>query len=223
MWKLTVNVPLRLSYKIENAKEIKDQNSLDPCKLNFLILVHNHRYYFLPTRPRQWGFREFTEPLWIALFDIHFQRNGVHRDRFVPWATWWWDRWSGGLARACLEFFILNHVIEATITRQGQTLRSCHLCNWIHAILYATHHNFFDILANADPICIAYLRLNGVKAREHPVFKELTRVKQYFGKIKAAEAPSSERPVISLDKQAAARFIKAGLVCALCGILMDFC
>jgi exosome complex protein LRP1 len=65
--------------------------------------------------------------------------------------------------------------------------------------------------------------LNGVKAREHPVFKELTRVKQYFGKIKAAETTSNERAVVSLDKQAAARFIKAGLVCALCGIVMDFC
>jgi exosome complex protein LRP1 len=58
----------------------------------------------------------------------------------------------------------------------------------------------------------AYLRLNGVKAREHPVFKELTRVKQYFSKIKDAEAVDTERPVASLDKQAAARFIKASLV-----------
>jgi exosome complex protein LRP1 len=63
----------------------------------------------------------------------------------------------------------------------------------------------------------AYLRLNGVKAREHPVFKELTRVKQYFSKIKAAEATSTERSVASLDKQAAARFIKAGLVGAFLG------
>ncbi|CAL3968376.1 unnamed protein product, partial [Diplocarpon coronariae] len=35
-----------------------------------------------------------------------------------------------------------------------------------------------------------YLRLHGVNAREHPVFKELTRVKQYFDKIKAAETPA---------------------------------
>jgi exosome complex protein LRP1 len=58
---------------------------------------------------------------------------------------------------------------------------------------------------------LAYLRLNGVKAREHPVFIELTRVKQYFDKIKAAETPVAERNM-TMDKAAAARFIKAGLV-----------
>jgi exosome complex protein LRP1 len=78
-------------------------------------------------------------------------------------------------------------------------------------------------MTHVDQICIAYLRLNGVKAREHPVFKELTRVKQYFGKIKAAEAPSREQPTANLDKQAAARFIKAGLVCALCASFMELC
>jgi exosome complex protein LRP1 len=60
-------------------------------------------------------------------------------------------------------------------------------------------------------ISTAYLRLNGVKAREHPVFLELTRVKQYFDKIKAAEAPAKDRNLV-IDKSAAARFIKAGLV-----------
>jgi exosome complex protein LRP1 len=58
---------------------------------------------------------------------------------------------------------------------------------------------------------LAYLRLNGVKAREHPVFLELTRVKQYFDKIKVAETPVAERNM-AVDKAAAARFIKAGLV-----------
>jgi exosome complex protein LRP1 len=57
----------------------------------------------------------------------------------------------------------------------------------------------------------AYLRLNGVKAREHPVFIELTRVKQYFDKIKVAETPAAERNM-TVNKAAAARFIKAGLV-----------
>ncbi len=57
---------------------------------------------------------------------------------------------------------------------------------------------------------LAYLRLNGVKAREHPVFIELTRVKQYFDKIKAAETPAERNLIV--DKAAAARFIKAGLV-----------
>lgn len=57
----------------------------------------------------------------------------------------------------------------------------------------------------------AYLRLNGVKAREHPVFKELTRVKQYFDKIKQAESPEAKKPQVSLDKDAAKRFIAASL------------
>lgn len=57
----------------------------------------------------------------------------------------------------------------------------------------------------------AYLRLNGVNARQHPVFLELTRVKQYFDKIKQIEFPPAERNM-AIDKKAAARFIKAGLV-----------
>jgi len=58
----------------------------------------------------------------------------------------------------------------------------------------------------------SYLRLNGVKARQHPVFTELTRVKQYFEKVKLAENPTEQRGNLSLDKGAASRIIKAGLV-----------
>ena len=58
---------------------------------------------------------------------------------------------------------------------------------------------------------IAYLRLNGVDAKEHPVFRELTRVKQYFDKIKDAETGDDPRPT-NLDKPAAGRFIKHALV-----------
>lgn len=62
----------------------------------------------------------------------------------------------------------------------------------------------------------AYLRLNGVKAREHPVFLELTRVKQYFDKLKEAENPTPKQPGLALDKNAAGRFIRAGLVSSQC-------
>jgi exosome complex protein LRP1 len=58
----------------------------------------------------------------------------------------------------------------------------------------------------------AYLRLNGVQARAHPVFTELTRVKQYFEKIKLVENPVGKRENLSVDKGAASRIIKAGLV-----------
>lgn len=48
-------------------------------------------------------------------------------------------------------------------------------------------------------------------AKQHPVFRELTRVKQYFEKIKVLETEPEERPM-ALDKAAAGRFIKHGLV-----------
>lgn len=57
----------------------------------------------------------------------------------------------------------------------------------------------------------AYLRLRGVDAKQHPVFRELTRVKQYFEKIKALETEPEQR-TMTLDKVAAGRFIKHGLV-----------
>ncbi|KAH9206608.1 Sas10/Utp3/C1D family-domain-containing protein [Leptodontidium sp. 2 PMI_412] len=60
-----------------------------------------------------------------------------------------------------------------------------------------------------ESMLFSYLRLNGIKAREHPVFKELTRVKQYFDKIKAIETPVERN--MAVDKAAVARFIKAGL------------
>lgn len=61
------------------------------------------------------------------------------------------------------------------------------------------------------------LRLEGVDAKNHDVFRELTRTKQYFDKIKKAETPPEPRPEgAGVDTQAAIRFIKADLVCALC-------
>jgi len=62
-----------------------------------------------------------------------------------------------------------------------------------------------------DSILFSYLQLNSVQARQHPVFQELERVRHYFEKIKAAEATLPSRGALSLDKEAAARFISAGL------------
>jgi hypothetical protein len=59
----------------------------------------------------------------------------------------------------------------------------------------------------------AYIRLNGVNAKEHPVFKELSRVKLYFEKIKLAEAGEQKRQNLTLDKAAALRVVKHALVC----------
>lgn len=55
------------------------------------------------------------------------------------------------------------------------------------------------------------LRLQGIEAKTHPIFTELTRVKQYFAKIKAAEEPPAQRSH-AVDMPAAIRFIKADLV-----------
>ncbi|KAM3421976.1 Exosome complex protein [Cercospora zeina] len=61
-----------------------------------------------------------------------------------------------------------------------------------------------------ESILFSYIRLNGVDAKSHPVFQELTRVKEYFNKIKTAEA-AGVGSKNKLDKDAAGRFIKAGL------------
>ncbi|KAF2482065.1 Sas10/Utp3/C1D family-domain-containing protein [Neohortaea acidophila] len=62
-----------------------------------------------------------------------------------------------------------------------------------------------------ESILFSSLRLHGVDAKAHPVFQELARVKEYFGKIKAAETSGATRPHATLDKEAAQRFIRHGL------------
>ncbi|KAJ5162345.1 hypothetical protein N7492_007737 [Penicillium capsulatum] len=61
-----------------------------------------------------------------------------------------------------------------------------------------------------ESLIFSYVRLHGEDAKQHPVFRELTRVKQYFEKIKALETEPEQRPM-TLDKAAAGRFIKHGL------------
>lgn len=61
-----------------------------------------------------------------------------------------------------------------------------------------------------ESILFNSLRLNGTDAKTHPVFAELNRVKEYFGKIKTAEGTGA-KPSSRVDKDAAGRLIKAGL------------
>ncbi|KAK9775147.1 putative Sas10/Utp3/C1D family-domain-containing protein [Seiridium cardinale] len=61
-----------------------------------------------------------------------------------------------------------------------------------------------------ESMIFSSLRLNGVNAKEHPIFKELARVRQYFEKIKNIENPPP-KPDQSLNKEAAIRFIRADL------------
>ncbi|KAI5291805.1 hypothetical protein KEM54_006716 [Ascosphaera aggregata] len=61
-------------------------------------------------------------------------------------------------------------------------------------------------------LLFCYLKLHGTNVKEHPIFRELTRVRQYFEKLEAAEQkPSEDKPTSKLDKGAANRFIKHGL------------
>ncbi|OQD76924.1 hypothetical protein PENDEC_c003G01618 [Penicillium decumbens] len=61
-----------------------------------------------------------------------------------------------------------------------------------------------------ESLIFSYLRLHGVDAKQHSVFRELSRVRQYFDKIKALETEPEQR-TMTLDKEAAGRFIKHGL------------
>ena len=61
-----------------------------------------------------------------------------------------------------------------------------------------------------DSVLFSYLRLNGQNIKEHPVVQEIMRVRSYFNKIKEVEAGPAQRNT-TLDKDAAARFIKHGL------------
>lgn len=55
------------------------------------------------------------------------------------------------------------------------------------------------------------MQLNGVDAKNHEVYSELTRVKQYFEKIKNIGNPPP-KPEKSLDTEAAIRFVRSDLV-----------
>ncbi|KAF2969053.1 hypothetical protein GQX73_g4518 [Xylaria multiplex] len=61
-----------------------------------------------------------------------------------------------------------------------------------------------------ESMLFSALRLNEVDAKEHPIFKELSRVRQYFDKIKNIEFPP-QKPEQSINKEAAIRFIRSDL------------
>lgn len=76
-----------------------------------------------------------------------------------------------------------------------------------------TAYTLYTLVFNA-------LKLNGVDAQAHPVYKELARVKEYFKRITEAEhkgagsaSTTAKRgqPTSRVDKEAAARFVRHGL------------
>ncbi|KAF2435612.1 hypothetical protein EJ08DRAFT_645309 [Tothia fuscella] len=62
-----------------------------------------------------------------------------------------------------------------------------------------------------ESVLFSHVRLSGADAKEHPIIKELARVRQYFEKIEKAENPVGKRENLSLNKPAAGRIIKAAL------------
>ncbi|KAM7189769.1 Sas10/Utp3/C1D family domain containing protein [Naviculisporaceae sp. PSN 640] len=61
-----------------------------------------------------------------------------------------------------------------------------------------------------ESILFSSLRLNGVDAKNHAIFTELTRIKQYFEKIKKIETPAPERET-TVNMEAAVRVLRADL------------
>ncbi|KAL2198643.1 Sas10/Utp3/C1D family-domain-containing protein [Corynascus similis CBS 632.67] len=61
-----------------------------------------------------------------------------------------------------------------------------------------------------EALLFSALRLNGVDAKNHPIFTELTRVRQYVEKIEKLEKPLAEREN-AVNTEAAARFLKSDL------------
>lgn len=83
----------------------------------------------------------------------------------------------------------------------------------IESILFGS----YCLLICRDHMLISYiasLKLEGQDAQNHEVFTELKRIQQYFAKIKKVEEPrpESDRPNLTVNKEAAARILKSDLV-----------
>lgn len=89
-------------------------------------------------------------------------------------------------------YILVTHAIELLL-----------YCNWV------TSHPKFSL--HSDCIGPDYLQLNGVEVQDHPIFRELTRVKQYMKKINEAETGPTKN-TLNLDKPAVQRFINHALV-----------
>ncbi|EFE43214.1 exosome-associated family protein [Trichophyton verrucosum HKI 0517] len=100
---------------------------------------------------------------------------------------------------------VLEPLLERGLTATAQKLPLLDKAK-LHVLLSYS----IESLIFSNFLLPAYLRLNDVDAKEHPVFRELNRVRQYHEKIKTLEAPPEKR-TMTLDTQAAGRFIKHGL------------
>jgi len=62
-----------------------------------------------------------------------------------------------------------------------------------------------------ESLLFGSVRIAGSDARSHPVFAELARTRSCFERIARAEDPNRGKPHMRVDKDAARRFVKAGL------------
>ena len=111
----------------------------------------------------------------------------------------------------------LSPLIEGNMLDKAQKLPLLDRAKLYILMTYAMESLLF-CLSSCHPLrgpcsfCAAYLRLNGINAREHLVFRELTRVKQYFEKTKRLEFGNQSQATLSLDKAATGRIVKHALV-----------
>ncbi|RKP07215.1 Sas10/Utp3/C1D family-domain-containing protein [Thamnocephalis sphaerospora] len=94
-----------------------------------------------------------------------------------------------------------------TIKAQLAPLLSSTYAETVSKLAPAERAKFQVLLAySANALFWAYLKTQGVSPNEHPVKLELQRVREYINKIKETENPA--KPTMTVDKEAAARFIK---------------
>lgn len=63
----------------------------------------------------------------------------------------------------------------------------------------------------ANTLFYMFLKTQGINPQKHPVKKEIQRIQQYMAKIKAKQQQIQEKRSMSLNKDAASRFINAAL------------
>ncbi|KAG4099355.1 exosome-associated factor Rrp47/DNA strand repair C1D [Neocallimastix lanati (nom. inval.)] len=62
-----------------------------------------------------------------------------------------------------------------------------------------------------DTLLFVYLKTNGVATKDHPIMKELERVKKYFIKLQKLEKNTENKAKFKIDKDAAGRMINNAL------------
>jgi exosome complex protein LRP1 len=105
-------------------------------------------------------------------------------------------------------------VVEKSMNKLINLVQEALAGNTSKIPLLDTAKLYVHIVYAIESILFSYMRLHGVQAKEHPIFQELTRVRGYFAKIKAAEELSlaeGNAPGARLDKDATERVIKHGL------------